>query len=77
MIASIIGIICGIILSLLLSNQVLGLMLTNLGMNNMKTNNTLLDYTLLIVLGSIVSYIGAYIASRRIRRISTRELVVE
>ena len=77
MIASIIGIICGIILSILLSNQVLGLMLTNLGMNNMKTNNTLLDYTLLIVLGSIVSYIGAYIASRRIRRISTRELVVE
>lgn len=75
--ASIIGIILGIILSLLLSNQILGLMLSNLGMNVMNTNNTFLDYLLVIVIGSIVSYIGAFIASRRIKKISSRELVVE
>jgi len=77
MIASIIGIIIGIILSLLFSNQLLGLMLSNLGMNIMNSTNSILDYILVIVLGAIVAYIGAFIASRRIKRISTRELVVE
>ena len=77
MIASILGIIIGIILSLLFSNQLLGLMLSNLGMNIMNSTNSILDYILVIVLGAIVAYIGAFIASRRIKRISTRELVVE
>jgi ABC-type antimicrobial peptide transport system permease subunit len=77
MIASILGIIIGIILSLLFSNQLLGLMLSNLGMNIMNSTNSFLDYILVIVLGAIVAYIGAFIASRRIKRISTRELVVE
>ena len=77
MIASILGIIIGIILSLLFSNQLLGLMLSNLGMNIMNSTNSILDYILVIVLGAIVAYIGAFIASRRIKKISTRELVVE
>ena len=77
MLASIIGIIFGIILSLLFSNQLLGLMLSSLGMNNMYTNNTFIDYLLLIIIGLIVTYASAFIASRRIKTIATRELVVE
>lgn len=59
------------------STSIIGLMLSNLGMNNMTCTNSFLDYVLVIVIGSIVAYIGAFIASRRIKRISTRELVVE
>ena len=77
MLASFVGIIFGVILSLLFSNQLLGLMLSNLGMNKMDTSNTFIDYLLLFVIGLLVTYIGAYIASRRIKTISTRELVVE
>ena len=77
MLASFVGIIFGVILSLLFSNQLLGLMLSNLGMNKMDTSNTFIDYLLLFVIGLLVTYLGAYIASRRIKTISTRELVVE
>ena len=77
MLASIVGIVLGIILSLLFSNSLLGLMLTNIGMNNMQTYNTFLDYFLVILIGGIVTYLGAFIASRRIKKISSRELVLE
>ena len=77
MLASLIGIILGIILSLFFSNPLLGLMLSNLGLNNMNTSNTFLDYLLVILVGGAVAYLGAFIASRRIKRISSRELVVE
>ena len=76
-IASTIGVLLGIVLSILFSNQLLGLMLSNLGLNNMKSNNTILDYLLIILGGILVTYFGAYISSRRIKKISTRELVVE
>jgi hypothetical protein len=46
-------------------------------MNNMYTNNTFIDYLLLIIIGLIVTYASAFIASRRIKTIATRELVVE
>ena len=76
-IASTIGILLGIVLSILFSNQLLGLMLSNLGLNNMRSNNTILDYLLIILGGILVTYFGAFISSRRIKKISTRELVVE
>ena len=77
MIASLLGIILGIILSIFLSNPTLGLMLHDLGMSRVRIDNTLLDYTLVILIGLVVTYLGSFIASRRIKRVSTRELVSE
>ena len=77
MIASLIGILLGIILSACFSNQILGLMLYQLGMTKVQMNNKLIDYIVVIVAGGVITYIGAYIASRRIKKVSIRELVVE
>ena len=77
MIASLIGIALGIILSICFSNQILGLMLYQLGMNRFKMDNKLIDYLIVIFAGAVVTYLGAYIASRRIKKVSIRELVVE
>ena len=77
MLASFLGVIFGILLSILLSNSILGLMLHDLGMSRVRIDNKLLDYILVIVIGLFVTYIGSFIACRRIKRVSTRELVSE
>ena len=77
MIASLIGIGLGIILTICFSNQILGLMLYQLGMNRFRMDNKLIDYLVVIFAGAIVTYAGAFIASRRIKKVSIRELVIE
>lgn len=77
MLASFLGVILGIILSIFLSNPILGLMLHDLGMSRVRIDNKLIDYILVIVIGLFVTYLASFIASRRIKRVSTRELVSE
>lgn len=77
MIASLIGIAIGILLSICFSNQLLSLMLYQLGMTRFKMNNKFFDYFIVVFAGAIVTYLGAFIASRRIKKVSIRELVVE
>ena len=77
MFASFLGIILGIILSIFLSNPILGLMLSDLGMSRVRIDNRIIDYILVISIGLVVTYLGSFVASRRIKRVSTRELVSE
>ena len=46
-------------------------------MNRVRIDNRVLDYILVISIGLVVTYLGSFIASRRIKRVSTRELVSE
>ena len=77
MFASLLGIIIGIILSIFLSNPTLGLMLKDLGMSRVRIDNRVIDYILVILVGLLTTYIGSFIASRRIKKVAIRELVVE
>jgi hypothetical protein len=52
-------------------------MLYQLGMTKVQMNNKLIDFVIVILAGGVITYLGAYIASRRIKRVSIRELVVE
>ncbi len=76
-IASALGLLIGMVLAILFANDILGMLLYQMGLVKIKVDNKVIDYILVIFGGMILAYLGAYIASRRIKKVSIRELVVE
>ena len=77
MIVSGIGIVLGSIMSIFLSNYLLGFLLGKLGIGRITVSSSIVHILIVMLGGMAISYISAYIASRRIKKVSIRELVVE
>ena len=77
MIVAFLGLIIGCIMSIFLSDIMLGFLLNSLGLGRINSPNKITNMLIVILGGMVIVYLSAYIASRRIKRVSIRELVVE
>ncbi len=77
MLVAFLGLVIGCIMSTFLSDIMLGYLLTSLGLGRINSPNKFTNMLIVILGGMIIVYLSAYIASRRIKRVSIRELVVE
>ena len=77
MIVAFIGLVLGCIMSMFLSGFILGLLLDSLGLGRINVANKFINMLIVVLGGMFIVYLSAYIASRRIKKVSIRELVVE
>ena len=77
MIVAFIGLVIGCIMSMFLSGFFLGLLLNSLGLGRINVPDKFINMLIVVLGGMLIVYLSAYIASRRIKRVSIRELVVE
>ena len=64
-------------MSTFLSDIMLGYLLSSLGLGRINCPNKITNMLIVVLGGMIIVYLSAYIASRRIKRVSIIELVVE
>ncbi|MCR5462455.1 MAG: ABC transporter permease [bacterium] len=77
MIVAFLGIVLGCIMSMFLSDIMLGYLLNSLGLGRINSPNKFTNMLIVTLGGILIVYLSAYIASRRIKKVSIRELVVE
>ena len=77
MIVAFLGIVLGCIMSMFLSDIMLGYLLNSLGLGRINSPNKFTNMLIVTLGGMLIVYLSAYIASRRIKKVSIRELVVE
>ena len=77
MIVAFLGIVLGCIMSMFLSDIMLGYLLNSLGLGRINSPNKFTNMLIVTLGGMVIVYLSAYIASRRIKKVSIRELVVE
>ena len=64
-------------MSMFLSDIMLGYLLNSLGLGRINIPNKFTNMLIVILGGMLIVYLSAFIASRRIKKVSIRELVVE
>ena len=77
MIVAFLGLAIGCLMSCFLSDVMLGYLLSSLGLGRINCPNKFTNMLIVILGGMLIVYLSAFIASRRIKKVSIRELVVE
>ena len=77
MMVAFIGLVVGCIMSMFFSGSLLGLLLSSLGLGRINCPDKITNMLIVVLGGMLIVYLSAYIASRRIKKVSIRELVVE
>ena len=77
MIVAFLGLAIGCVMSCFLSDVMLGYLLSSLGLGRINCPNKFTNMLIVILGGMLIVYLSAFIASRRIKKVSIRELVVE
>lgn len=77
MIVAFLGLAIGCVMSCFLSDVMLGYLLNSLGLGRINCPNKFTNMLIVILGGMLIVYLSAFIASRRIKKVSIRELVVE
>ena len=77
MIVAFFGLAIGCLMSCFLSDVMLGYLLSSLGLGRINCPNKFTNMLIVILGGMLIVYLSAFIASRRIKKVSIRELVVE
>ena len=77
MIVAFFGLVLGCVMSMFLSGFFLGLLLNSLGLGRINVPDKFTNMLIVVLGGMVIVYLSAYIASRRIKKVSIRELVVE